>query len=322
MILPDERVQILDILAAPASSLEEGQGMSVRFREIRVEEYVKLAGPFVVTFLFGVAARITHPWYPLDWPPVSTVDAIADAFIVAGLIGLLIELYSVRFLIQRVASDLAERLVGRGLPPELQGHIRNIVETVFVRNNYVKSYSFSGPTGGNFQIVITLDFEVRNYSDSVKEYTPVVAEERIYEPEFLLLEYGIPGTANYYSFGAGQLAGCIETTPGTQAKVVRGPKSIKLDPVQRGGGPCRVTWRYRVKMPEAYSDVMSFVMATIGIRVRVEQIPPDYEFLAGEGAFHQPGSLSWDFTQPFVGGQHIRSWWYRKPEIQPPERSD
>ena len=80
----------------------------------------------------GIGIRL---WYPCDVWPHETAYALADAFIVAGVIGIVLELAAAKFLIQKVSDELAEKLIGRGLPPELQSEIKKIVDTDIVRDH-------------------------------------------------------------------------------------------------------------------------------------------------------------------------------------------
>lgn len=305
-----DRIIILDIIARGQRLSWGDQELSVRFRDLSVREYVKLVGPFFVAVLIGLAVGV---WYPEVWPWADVVGKLADAFIVVGVIGCLVELYSVKFLIQRVAGDLSERLVGRGLPSELQGQIRQIVETSLVRDHFVKSYSFSNPEGGCVKIDMKLAFDVKNYSDSVQEYAPSIGEESFYDPEFVSVEYGIFGGSSL-SYTGDQLTPFVVTDPHNQAKSVKGLTTIKLDPIKKNPvAICQVILRYRVTMPESYSDIMAFSGPTIGISIQLDRIPEGFEFFSSAAAMHHvPGSSCWNSDQPFLPGQHVRAWWFRK----------
>jgi hypothetical protein len=39
-------------------------------------------------------------------------------------------------------------------------------------------------------------------------------------------------------------------------------------------------------------------------------------FVAGGGpkVGHVAGSLTWEFNEAFINGQHVRVWWFRKKE--------
>ena len=317
----EERVATLDLLAHKPFPLNGIQFMTMKFFDLPSKEYLKLLGPFLVAGIVGVASRI---WYPLSWPAAHVVRDLSGALIVVWLIGSFIELFSARFLIQRVADDLAERLVGRGLPSELQGQIGQIVKTTLVRDHFVKSYHFSDPNEGYVRIDIKLTCDVKNYSDSVQEYAPTIGEESFYDPEFVSVDYGIRGGSSL-SYTGDQLTPFVETDPHIKNKNVKGLKTIKLDPIKTNPAAiCQVILRYRVRMREDYSDIMAFGGPTIGFSIQADRIPEGFEFFSsGEAMRHEPGSPSWNFDRPFLPGQHVRAWWFRKrdlptvPEVNP-----
>ena len=306
----EDRVVILDILDQNRFESDRGQTVAVRFFDLSVKESLKLWGPFIVAGIVGIVFRIS---YPFAWPYADVVYILSDALIVVGLVGSIIELYSAKLLIRRVADDLADRLVGRGLPSELQGQIGQIVNTTLVRDHFVKSYSFSDPNGGYVNIDIKLTFDVRNYSDSVQEYAPAIGEESFYEPEFLSVDYGIRG-GSPFSYTGEQLTSLVVTDPDTKAKNVKDLETIKLDPIKTNPAAiCQVIMRFRVTMRENYSDIMSFGGPTIGFSIQLDRIPEGFEFFSsGEAMRHVPGSFSWNFDRPFLPGQHVRAWWFCK----------
>jgi len=286
--------------------------VATRFRDLSGKEYWKLTWPFLLSLVVGCALRYLSPRICRPyWLPTDFVSAFADALIIAGILGLLLELFATRLLIEKVSNDLADKLVGRGLPPELQSHIRTIVNTGFVRDHFVKVYKLSLPdTPSRVQLDVTLTFEVRNYSDVVRDYVPTFQDETFYYPEFLSLEYGLVGQRRYCQT-------VEEISPATKVKTVKAKEAIKLEPFRRNDkAVCEVTMRYRLKMPKEYSDITSFADATLGAVVRVESVPPEFDFVsAGErAATHPNGDKSWYFDGPFIKNQHIRVWWFQKYE--------
>jgi hypothetical protein len=285
--------------------------MAFRLRDVSLEEYVKVAGVFLVPIVVGAAARI---WYPCNWWPHDTTYALADALIVAGVIGLLLELYAAKFLIEKVSDHLAERLIGRGLPEELQGHIGQIVKTDIVRDNYVKTYDFNDPANGQVRIEITITFEVRNYSDASTEFKPTMDEEAMFRPEFIYLEYGIKGESPR-SLNVKDLEKTITLNPKTNVKTAGADQAISLAAIRTHPKEvCNVKWMYAVTMPEEFSDVTAFRAATIGAKLCLGRIPDALIFVSsGEGMVpHTEGSRTWEYKGPYIGGQHVRTWWFRK----------
>ncbi len=108
--------------------------MPTRFRDLSGREYWNLAWPFGLSLMVGFLLRVfgfrVHLPY---WLPEDIVVALADAFVVAGIVGLLLELFATRLLVEKISGDLSEKLVGRGLPAELQSHISEIAKTALVR---------------------------------------------------------------------------------------------------------------------------------------------------------------------------------------------
>jgi hypothetical protein len=285
--------------------------MSFHFRNLKVTEWLKLFGPFVIILLLGALLRFL---YPCTWIAPDGFYALADALMVAGIVGSLLEMFSARFMIERVSDDLAQKLVGRGLPKELQAHIQKITKTELVWSNYIKRYVLSlVDTSGKMQLETETSFEVRNYSDLTIEYSPSLAEESFYSPEFSHIEYGLNGDAPHV-FGEQALEKKVETTSDSRVKKVHDFPRIDLPPTTEEKF-VKVLMRYRVTMPIEYTDLTHFGGPTTGVRVILQVIPNGFDFSAeGEGVIHAPESQSWEFAGPFVGGQHVRVRWFKKPD--------
>jgi hypothetical protein len=295
-----------------ASSIRERKTKAPRLRKLTLKEYARLLLPFLFFGILGAVARLKYPYW---WPATDLVYFLANAFMVAMVIGVILTLSSAKLLIEEVADNLAQRLIGRGLPAELQSSIKDMVNTEFVRDHYVKSYTFSAPERGQVNLDIEIRFEVRNYSDWVQDYAPEIAEENSFQPEFRFLEYGIAGK-KLYTFSDENLSSMVEAM--SDINVKRVPKSalpkVSLKPAKGGNkSVCQVTWRYRVTMPEQYCDVTRFGEATIGATLQLQDIPEGLEFESGGDAslHHEYGSFSWYFDRPFIPGQHVRAWWGR-----------
>ena len=206
----------------------EADEMAFRFRDLSLNDYTRLIGAFVLPLSIGIAARL---WYPVCWWPHEVAQSLADALIIAGIIGILIDLFAAKFLIEKVADDLAQRLVGRGLPEELQGHIGKIVKTSLVRDHYEKTYYFHDPDSGRVNIDITITFEVRNYSDKTVPYAPDMDERVVLQPRFLYLEYGLNGK-DVISLDRQSLERQLQSS-GEGIKKVAGEKKVSLKPFQQ-----------------------------------------------------------------------------------------
>jgi hypothetical protein len=97
--------------------------MAFRCGDVKGRDLLKLFGPFLGLAIVGFVGRA---FYPVYWCWSDFAFALFDALAIAGLLGVGLELYSTKFLIENAAAELTEKLVGRGLPRELQKHIREI----------------------------------------------------------------------------------------------------------------------------------------------------------------------------------------------------
>jgi len=296
--------------------VKEPRSKPRRFYALSLRDHVRLLLPLVVAGALGVVARLK---YPYDWPGNELVYFLADAFIVALVLGLAIDIFSAKLLVERISDGLAQRLVGRGLPVDMQGPIRDVVSTDLVRDHYVKSYAFSAPEDGSVQVHIEVRFEVRNYSEAVRDYAPEMAAETFFQPEFRFLEYGIAGR-KIYTFSDSDLGCKAEAENGRGVTHV--PRSalpaISLKPVKAGEkAPCRVTWRYCITVPEQYCDLTELTEATLGATLQIEALPEELEFAAGGdlSLHHEVGSRSWYFDKAFIPGQCVRAWWFRRRSV-------
>ena len=296
---------------------KERQTRVRRFQPLGLKDHVRLLLPLIVMGVVGAAARLKYPYW---WPATDLVFFLADSFIVAAVLGMLVELFSARLIVERVGDGLAQRLIGRGLPPEMQSPIRDIVGTDLVTDHYVKTYAFSIPEDGYVSVDIEIRYELRNYSEAARDYAPEIAAEILFQPEFRFLEYGIAGR-KIYTFSDENLASKVETVD--ELNVRRVPRSalppVSLKPVRAGEkSACQVTWRYRVTVPDQYCDLTEFGEATIGATLQLQDLPEELEFISGRDAslHHEPGSRSWYFDKSFISGQHLSAWWFRKASLQ------
>ena len=305
--------------AAPAiSPARENRSAPRRFYALSLRDHLRLLLPFLVLGAVGVVTRIE---YPYQWPANELVYFVADALIVAMILGVAFDVFSAKLLVERVSDGLAQALVGRGLPIEMQGPVRDIVSTDLVRDHFVKTYAFSTPENGRVQVNVEIRYEIRNYSEAVRDYAPEMTVESFFQPEFRFLEYGIAGR-KIHSFSEQNLPAKVETDD--DLGVTRVPRSalplLSLKPVKAGEkAPCQVTWRYSISVPEQYCDVTALDEATLGATLHVETLPEELEFVSGYDAslHHESGSQSWYFEKAFVAGQHLRAWWFRrKPALR------
>ena len=315
-ILADQPAENAEAPAKPSAAERKVQAR--RFHPLSLLDHARLLLPFLIMGALGAAAKLRYPYW---WPAADLVAFAAECLIVTAMLGLLLEVFSAKLLVERVSEILADRLIGRGLPAELQSPIREVVDTEFVRDHFVKSYTFSTPEAGYVKVDIELRYEVKNYSETVRDYAPELAAEIFLEPDFRFLEYGIAGR-KIHTFFDETLSSKVETDYGLNIRRV--PRSalptVSLKPFRTGEkSACQVTWRYRLTVPEQYCDVTSFDEATLGATLQVQNVPEEFEFVSGGDAslHHEVGSQSWFFEKSFIPGQHLRAWWFPRVAARP-----
>src|SRR6266702_2402789 len=96
--------EILEVLGPLQFSINKPNAMAVSLLGMSVRDYAKLVGGFLLSILTGIALKF---WYPQRWLAHDTIYALGDGFVVAGVIGVLLELLAYKFLIERVAGDIS-----------------------------------------------------------------------------------------------------------------------------------------------------------------------------------------------------------------------
>jgi hypothetical protein len=299
------------------SSAKEHKSRVRQFHALGIKDHARLLLPFLVVGILGGTARLKYPYW---WPATDLVFFVADCFIVVAFMGVLLELFSARLMVDRVSDGLAQRLIGRGLPSELQASIRDVVGTDLVTDHYVKTYAFSTPEDGYVSVDIEVRYELKNYSEAALDYAPEIAAELLFQPEFTFLEYGIAGR-KIHTFSDENLSSKVETV--AELNLRRVPRSalppVSLKPVRTGEkSACQVTWRYRITVPDQYCELTEFGEATMGATLQIKELPEELEFMAGRDTslHHEVGSQSWYFDRSFISGQHLSAWWFRKGSLQ------
>ena len=307
----------LDLISSPQNYEEDS--MATRFRDFKISEYWNLAWPLLIGLGAGIACHILRYWFPYHF-----LEVLADDLIVVAILGLTLELFAVRWLIERVAQDVAGQLAGWKLPKDLQLLIRDLVGTHIVREGLVKSYRFADPdVNGYVRIDITVRYDAINYSGHSEPFIPTIQEETFYDPEFKHMEYEVGDESIVLT--RAQIAEMTTIDPKTHVKTLSGP-AISIPP-KDSNARCSVIVKYSVTMREEYSDVTNFGWATLGATIEVDDTPDTLEFISGgdDKVQHSLGSLKWYFNRPFIPGQHMRVWWFRKnptPKLSASQKSE
>src|SRR6266536_4935478 len=78
--------EILEILGPSPSREDAVDRQNMRFTDLPVKKWLQLYVPFALAFIVGLAGTL----YDAQWLGSRTIHALADALIVAGIIGILL----------------------------------------------------------------------------------------------------------------------------------------------------------------------------------------------------------------------------------------
>jgi hypothetical protein len=267
--------------------------------------------------VFGIAVHLS---YPDTWLLASAVHMFGDAVAVGSVIALTIELVLSKLLIEATANELAEKLVGAGLPPDLQAVIGRIVQrTDLVHEQSSSRYRIAvDPSkAGYVTVTLTRRYRVFNYSRATIQYTPSMGDERMHNPRFISLECFL-GDNLAYHLSQDDLTKTLQSPSESRAINAFG-RPVNLEPfdAEQPGAykPCTVIWQMTMSLPEDYSDVTAFAAPTVGtFEIVKDDIPEGFEFDAtrDESLSFAEGGTVWRYHRAFLPREHLRVWWRPK----------
>jgi hypothetical protein len=304
--MPQRYAEVLAVIG-PRSS-EDHEMTKPRLRDMTLLEAWKLTLAFVVAIVIGLGL---YRWYPCEWHLYRPVLALADALMVAGIIGLALETFATAHLIEKTANRLADEMTGMGLPPNIKSKISEIATTKLARNNYKKEYRLRELGNGQLAVETTTTFDVENYGDKTEKYTPAADEEKVFNPKFPYLTYSLLGRT--YSFDETALDKTRKDKHGTGTTVQVSGREIKMPP--RTQGPtavCKVTWVIKVTMKDEWFDLTEFRLPTENAKIYLAEKPDHLEFYC-TGKTND--SKTWTFDEPFMVGQQLKVWWAKKEAV-------
>lgn len=278
-----------------------------------------IATGFAAASIMGAVLHLASRSIPIS-ALAEFAAMLGDAFLVGGIVALSIELFVSRALIEDTARDLSAKLIGVGLPRDLQAVISDIVhETSFVWDEASIRYDIERHPQDSQKVIVKSEwrYRVTNYAKHPKEYLPRIGDERFHPVRFLSFD----GVFDNQPYHIGEDKLTVERHPGSGGPYVLGQK-VTLPPNSLGeseGGRYSVTWRMELTLPSDYSEIIAFGLPTIGpFEVRKGSVPDGFEFHAtveGDGTtlVANEGNI-WRYNRAFLRGQHIRVWW--RPRAQ------
>lgn len=143
-----------------------------------MSEKVRFRVSLLIAFGFGLFLA-AYPWESWTfWKNTPKLQAfliavlprIGDAFMIAPILAIAIEVAAAQELLKNFALDVSHHIVGRLLPPELREHILGYLTTDFVRRRWFVEYRIDEwPNKPGFIRLTTLsEYELENRSGSAK----------------------------------------------------------------------------------------------------------------------------------------------------------
>jgi hypothetical protein len=282
----------------------------VRLGETTVKDALKV----ISALCCSIAAGFLLYWkYPCWWALYRPTMALADALMVAGIIGVLVEIFAVRHIIDKTAEKLADEMTGRGLPLNIKSKITAIANTTLARTNYKKRYSLTDVGNGMLKVRTETTFNVGNYGREAEKFTPMMDEERVFHPKFKYLRYSLDGVE--HSFDEDTLKYTDKHGTGTTLQAA-GKDTVKILPLRSDPNSppdprvvCEVKWVLETIMETSWFDLTEFRYPTENVEIYLEQKPEDVEFFCTGKTVD---SKTWEFDEPFMVGQQLKVWWKKK----------
>ena len=275
------------------------------FKDANASVWGKLLGPFLASFAIGLAGI---------WLGVTCqnefVKALGDAFAIAGIIGVCLELYVANRIIEHASNSVAAKMAGYGLPKAAQDVIYDLVHnTKRVYRDYRRTYRIvRHPEKPGYVIVHgTVSYRVVNNGTGSDNYLPKLAESEIYNPQFESLQYG-DHVINGDEIDKEITKTSITFAPKASVTIAPSEANAPSD-LLRKDQQCMVRWSCSIEMPEHYSDVTAYTGVTVHPMIELVEKPPDLDFFASEDNDCSHVGSTWTYERAFVAGQHIRAWW-------------
>jgi hypothetical protein len=222
--------------------------------------------------------------------------AFGEAFVVAAFIASTVDQYIKHGLV----SDLYKYIAGYGLPSDIQDKIEELTKTTIIRRDFSQNYLLEHHSNGRLKLTVDGTYKIVNCSNHVKEHTPRLDFEKHEDP-----------TLDYFRCDSAD-SSAVEVKKGNESLSEKqdGVLSVslrkkKVQPEQKNIS-YSVSFRYSRIVDPKDSDILSFILPTIGIVVSVDR-PNDISFDAGKATVETENR--WEFTGLFLENQHIHVRW-------------
>lgn len=249
-----------------------------------------------------------------------TAEGIAEALIIAGILGLTVDSYIKEHLLEEASQDIAKYLYGYRLPPELQSTVKDLMCTIRVTRGFHLHYKLSliKEKPGHVEVETTLTYQVQNIGNRKIPYQQPFYQQKYYSPCFLELRCDSTEKDGNFYLGPQELSGQMKSQERKAIVRVMTPavNLIPHEPASKSKYEFKARWT--IVCPEDYSDFFVLDEApTIGVLITAEY-PAEFEF---DGPTAATQVNRWDYPRVFFAQEQITVHWCRAGKRkQPPER--
>jgi hypothetical protein len=272
---------------------------------------------FLLLIVVGLVLALYHDALP--WVSVrSTGRTLADALIVAGILGMTVDYFLKRALIKDVGSIF----IGWALPQEIRTRIREVSETSIVRKNYDVRYKLTPTDDPDWvRVEINTKAEIYNFSTGIRRFEPTLSLDLQDNPDESATTFQLERNGKTECWDAAQLNASGRKTRDSHVVTWRA-RPILLPP-QDATSPdlkpaCVVRWTWESRMRVAYTDFLACTIPTIDVDISVD-CPAGMEFVADSPTVKHDGSSRWLYRRLYMPGESLRvRWWPAGSEHQKP----
>jgi hypothetical protein len=262
--------------------------------------------------LLITAGALCSIYGPEHWG--HPAEAIGDALIIAGVLGLTVDGYVKSHLLEEASRDILKYMFGYHLNEELKGTMMNLMFTERVSRDLHLHYKLAlqKDRPDKLSVELTLTYRVENLTYIKYPYSQYFYQDAQFLPRFLELRCDSSDNDANYNLGEEELLEQVKKQKEAFVIKVEGP-AVSIPPRNyEGQSKHQFTIKCASVYPQDDSDVFVFDYPTVGVVITAEY-PDDLEF---EGPGKPAAPNRWEYPRVFLGGEQVTVYWRKKPPIR------
>jgi hypothetical protein len=257
-----------------------------------------------------------HPWVHWWSPPELLADIIhglGEALIIAGALGLTVDGYLKRHLINDIARDVFVHIFGHTVPLEMRERIDQLVRVEKIYQDFRVRYRLMSLDDGRVRVEVSQEYSLENLSWQTLYHVPSVVLEKQDSPELLEFKSDpIEDSKARFCYSERlrvEVMDAIKESGALQARA----KIVRLRPNVKHP----ISVHYALTLPGEWSDIICFALPTINVSISIEG-SEDFIFEVGPRRKDLVESRNyWRFPGAFVTGETLRVRWKKVPHSLP-----